>query len=376
MIAVIGASSSGLFTAWRLAQAGQAVRLYEKQPAIKPHPRRLIVTSSLSRLLSLPDELVLHHVNAFEFFADGSRGYVKLKSPDLIISRADLIKWLATKAQKSGVDIRKGWVFSSLDHKDGKGVTARLLHTRMEKQEKIRPAVLIGADGANSAVREALGAEYQLPTVSLLQAKITLPMDYPPDLVRIWFKREKTPYFFWLFPDSPHTGTLGVIVDDGKGAQQALDSFIHQMGCEVLEYEWGRTSLYVPRFRPEVRGKGFRGFLVGDAAGQVKSTTVGGTVAGIRGAVACVRAITKGTSYWKELAPLRRELWVHSFIRRFLNPLDDDNYGGVLSSLDGKGSLLGEFSRDEVSSHLIPLLFKNPRFSFSVLKAVSKGIYT
>lgn len=374
MIAVIGASSSGLFTAWRLAQAGQAVRLYEKQPAMKPHPRSLIVTSHLFRLLSLPDELVLHRVNAFELFSDGHKGYVQLKSPDLIIERADLIQWLATQASKSGVDIRQGWTFSGLNHKDEKGVTARLLHTRMEKQEKIRPAVLIGADGANSAVGKALGLNQQLPAVSLLQAKITLPMDYPPDLVRIWFKRELTPYFFWLFPDSPRTGIVGVISDNEKEVRQALDSFIHQMRWEVLEYERGHTALYVPSFRPEVRRKRFRGFLVGDAAGQVKATTVGGTVAGIRGAVACVRAITNNTSYWRELAPLRRELWIHSFIRRFLNPLDDWNYGEVLSSVDGKGSLLGEFSRDEVSSHLVSLILKHPRFSFKILKAMIKGL--
>ena len=374
MIAVIGASSSGLFTAWRLGQAGQTVRLYEKQHFMNLPPRRLIVTSYLFRLLSLPDDLVLHRVNAFEFFVNGHRGYVKLKSPDLIIERSDLIQWLATQAKKSGVDIKEGWAFSGLNQRNGRGITARLLNPETKAEEDINPAVLIGADGADSAVGKALGLNQQLPVVSLLQTKISLPSDYPPDLVRIWFKRGVTPYFFWLFPDSPHTGTLGVIVDDGKEVRQALDSFIHQMGCEALEYERGRTSLYVPRFRPEVRGNGFRGFLVGDAAGQVKATTVGGTVAGLRGAMACVRAITQNTSYWRELISLRRELWIHSFIRRLLTPLNDWNYGEILSSVDGNGSLLGEFSRDEVSSHLISLLMKHPRFSFAVIKAMIKGL--
>ena len=113
---------------------------------------------------------------------------------------------------------------------------------------------------------------------------------------------------------------------------------------------------------------------MGDAAGQVKATTVGGTVAGLRGAMACVRAITKDTSYWRELTPLRRELRFHTVIRRFLNPLDDKRYGEVLSSVDGNGYLLGEFSRDEISSHLISLLMKHPRFSFAVLKAMIKGL--
>jgi flavin-dependent dehydrogenase len=104
----------------------------------------------------------------------------------------------------------------------------------------------------------------------------------------------------------------------------------------------------------------------------VKATTVGGTVAGLRGAAACVQAIVKGTSYWEKLALLRRELWVHSFIRKFLNPLDDRHYGEFLSSLNGRGSFLGGFSRDEVSSHFLPLLLKHPGFSLKGLRAMVK----
>ncbi|MBW2038137.1 MAG: hypothetical protein JRI46_00835 [Deltaproteobacteria bacterium] len=106
MIAVIGASSSGIFAAWRLAQEGHPVQLYEKEPAFQPYARRLIVTSLLFQFLSLPEDLILHQIDAFEFIADGYRGHIQLKSPDLILERRDLIQWLATKAQKSGVELR------------------------------------------------------------------------------------------------------------------------------------------------------------------------------------------------------------------------------------------------------------------------------
>jgi flavin-dependent dehydrogenase len=374
MIAVIGASSSGLYAAWRLAQAGHQVELYEKTSDLQFSPRRLIVTSALAQLLSLSHELVLHYVNAFEFFAVGNTGYVRLKNPDLIIERTDLIAWLAEKARASGVHIQKGWAFSGLASENGQGAVVTLRHSATGKHKAIHPTVLIGADGALSAVREALGPGYRLPTVALLQAKILLPLGHPPDLVQIWFKKEMTPYFYWLVPDSSLTGIVGVIVDevDGQKAQHALDSFINHMGWKALDYEGGYTTLYVPSFRPEARRDGLRICLVGDAAGQVKTTTVGGTVAGLRGAAACARAITQDTPYERELAPLRRELRVHALIRRFLNPLDDKRYGKILSSVDGNGALLGKFSRDEVSPHLIPLLIKNPRFSLRIAKAVMK----
>ncbi len=115
MVTVIGASSCGLFTAWRLAQAGQQVTLYEKEPAFQPYSRRLIVTPYLSRLLPINEDLILNRVDSFEFFTNGSRGHIKLKSPDLIIERKDLINCFMAGAQESGVEVRKGWSFSGFN---------------------------------------------------------------------------------------------------------------------------------------------------------------------------------------------------------------------------------------------------------------------
>lgn len=371
MIAVTGASVSGLFAAWCLGEAGHNVQLYEKEPAFQPYARRLIVTSFLFRLLSFPEDLILNRADGFEFFADGYRGHIQLKNADLIIDRRDLIQWLVGKAKKSGVGFREGTAFFGLSQ-DGKGVKVRLRHTLTGRHEEICPSILIGADGADSAVGRALGL--RVPKVSILQAKIPLPSNHPANLARIYFDKQITPYFFWLFPDSPRTGIVGTVMDNGGEVRQALEGFIRKIRWKALQYEGGYTSLYVPCFRPEARMGGLRVFLIGDAAGQVKATTVGGTVPGLRGAEACVRAINKGTSYWEELVHLRRELWIHTLIRRFLNSLDDGDYGRILSSVDGRGSFLGRFSRDEMSSHLFPLLLRHPCFSFRVLRAVTKGM--
>ncbi len=371
MITVIGASSCGLFTAWRLAQAGQQVTLYEKEPAFQPYSRRLIVTPYLSRLLPINEDLILHRVDSFEFFANGSSGRIKLKSPDLIIERKDLINCFMAGAQESGVEVRKGWSFSGFNQ-DRNGGTVCIKNMLTEKSEEISPSVLIGADGPESSVAWAL--QRQTPTVSLVQAKISLPKKHPPNLVQIWFKRDITPYFFWLFPDSRETGVVGVIMKDGDKARQALDEFINQMGWEANEYESGCCSLYVPELKPEVKKGSLKVLFVGDAIGQVKVTTVGGTVTGLRGAEACIRAITKGKSYWSELAPLRRELKIHLLIRKFLNRLhDDEDYSDVVSYGEGMGSFLGSFSRDEMSPHFFPLFLRHHRIFFKALKTMIRG---
>ena len=58
-------------------------------------------------------------------------------------------------------------------------------------------------------------------------------------------------------------------------------------------------------------------YLVGDAAAQVKVSTVGGIVTGFRGARAVVDSILQNSN--KELRVLRRELGTHWLIRRALH---------------------------------------------------------
>ena len=81
--------------------------------------------------------------------------------------------------------------------------------------------------------------------------------------------------------------------------------------------------------------------MVGDAAGQVKVTTVGGTVTGIEGANAAARAILKRTSYRHELSSLKRELDLHWFIRVMLDRLDNR---GILCFSRFPVKLVEEFS--------------------------------
>ena len=58
-------------------------------------------------------------------------------------------------------------------------------------------------------------------------------------------------------------------------------------------------------------------YLVGDGAAQVKVTTVGGLVTGLRGAKAAANAILRRSDYVKELRALKRELSLHLVIPRY-----------------------------------------------------------
>ena len=63
-----------------------------------------------------------------------------------------------------------------------------------------------------------------------------------------------------------------------------LDNFLNANRFVPLAYQSGQAGMYSPKTRAEISLSGLNVYLVGDAAGQVKVTTVGGTVTGFAGA--------------------------------------------------------------------------------------------
>jgi flavin-dependent dehydrogenase len=228
----------------------------------------------------------------------------------------------------------------------------------------------VGADGARSAVARAGGWPSQ-PTVPLLQAIVDLPEDLPPDTTRVWFRPEDTPYFYWLIPESDRRGAQGLIGEDGPQARRRLDRFLEERGLEPLEYQAAR----IPRYRgwtPIHRRVGSgHVFLVGDAAGQVKVSTVGGTVTGLRGAQAVAHAIL-GRRSRPQLRALRRELDLHLWVRRLMHRFTVDDYRRLLDLLEGSAArVLAAHDRDDARRVVARLALARPRI---VLFGVRAGM--
>src|SRR5207249_7597277 len=114
------------------------------------------------------------------------------------------------------------------------------------------------------------------------------------DTTRVWFIPEDTPYFYWLIPESPKRGAAGLIGEDGPQTRRALNRFLEKQHLEPLEFQAARIPLYTRWIPVRRRLSGANVYLVGDAAGHVKVTTVGGIVTGFRGATAVAEAILNG----------------------------------------------------------------------------------
>lgn len=369
-VLVVGASAAGLFTAAEVARGGRAVRVLESKPGLEPAQRTLIVTDHFrGQLGAAANKTILNEIRRFELFTDGRSAQVALTRPDLIIERARLIRELASEAEQAGATLSFDTRFLGI------GPNARGLRIQVEskgRHEELHAGSVVGADGAASRVARASGWP-PVETVPLMQAIVKLPKDCPADTTRVWFVPDDTPYFYWLVPESAERGALGIIGEDGQDTKRCIERFLEKKKMEPLEWQGARIPMY-RRWVPVQRsmGKG-EVYLVGDAAAQVKVSTVGGIVTGFRGALGVAQAILRGGKS-NELSTLRRELGTHWLIRRALHHFQQKDYSQLVDLLDGSArQSLGEINRDESTRLLWNVLRKQPRLVLLGLRGLLMG---
>lgn len=359
-VAVVGGSAAGMFTACLLARAGRPVRVFEGSSHLDPRPRTLIVTRRIQEILGRASAgAQVNEIRRFELFTDGRAATIQLQQPDLVIERSRLIRGLAEEARQSGAQVALGHRFVSMEPQ---GQSLRLVMERNggEPQEEFRAQTVVGADGAASRVARAAGWPAQ-PTVPLVQAIVELPKGMPSDTTRVWFIPEDTPYFYWLIPESPTRGALGMIGEDGRESRRALERFLEKKQFTPLEYQAAKIPIY-RRWSPiRRRLAGGEIYLVGDAAGHVKATTVGGIVTGFRGAQGVAEAIVNGGP-GRKLRALRRELGLHRLVRKMIHPFAQAHYSKLVDLLNRPARRdLEVYTRDELGRILFNLCLHQPR---------------
>jgi flavin-dependent dehydrogenase len=371
-VAVVGGSAAGFFAAYLLARRGIPVRVFEQSERLDAAERTLIVTRHMNDLLGATGKpSIVNEVRRFELFTDGRAATIDLAQPDLIIERAKLIRSLAERAQEAGAKIHLGRSFCGLTPQPQK-ISLELQHTGKNMSEEFAAQTVVASDGALSAVAQAAGWPRPV-TVPLVQAIVPLPKDMSPETVRVWFVPDDTPYFYWLIPESAERGALGIIGESGSEARKHLEAFLVKRRLNPIAFQGARIPVYKRWVPVEKTFGNARVFLAGDAAAQVKVSTVGGIVTGLRGAAGVAEAILNPGSQ-RELRRLRRELDAHLLIRRALHDFQQDDYSRLVDSLNPTAKRsLSQFSRDEALKVLWRVCLSQPRLILMGLRGLLTG---
>jgi flavin-dependent dehydrogenase len=369
-IVVVGGSAAGLYTAAAVARGGRSVRVLESKPSLQPASRTLIVTNHFrSQAGACANESIVNEIRRFELFTDGRSAQISLSKPDLIIERRRLICGLAREAQHAGVKFSFDTRFLAL------AANGNLLSLQTEsggRRDELHATSVVAADGAASRVARAAGWPV-LETVPLVQAIVRLPKDCPADTTRVWFVPDDTPYFYWLIPESAERAAFGVIGENGRDTARCLARFLEKKGIEPLEWQGARIPVYRKWIPVRRRIGNSDVYLVGDAAGQVKVSTVGGIVTGFRGARAVAQALL-GNGGLGELLALRRELETHWLLRRTMHHFEQRHYSRLVDLLNAATrDTLRDITRDESTRLLWRVFRRQPQLVLLGIRGLLLG---
>jgi len=292
-VVVVGGGPAGATVANDLARQGRSVLLLDRAGRIKPCggaiPPRLI------RDFEIPDDLLCAKITSARMISPSGaevdmpvgKGFVGM------VNRDEFDEFLRARAQTSGAERRTG-TFSSLSRDPDGTLVVNYAGKKDGATNSIRTRFLIGADGANSAVRREALADVRKPKFVFAYHEIVkAPTDaasaattsYDSSRCDVYYDGRTSPDFYaWVFP---HGATMSVgngSANKGFSLRDAVAELRGRRGLadlETIRHEGAPIPL--KPMRRWDNGKDV--IVIGDAAGVVAPASG----EGIYYAMACAR---------------------------------------------------------------------------------------
>jgi len=271
-VVVVGGGPAGATAAAELARSGARVLLLDKEGRIKPCggaiPARLLAD------FDIPQHLITARIASADMVApSGARvgmgvgnGFVGMVDRDVFD------RWLRQRAADAGARYVAAAFTGATETPEG-GIAVTFARAR-GSAETVTARLVIGADGANSAVRRALFGKAESPPYvfayhEIVQSPGGSTAGFDPRRCDVYYQGRISPDFYgWVFPHGDTTSIgVGSAVKgfDFKGATKLLREEAGLGGQETLREEGAPLPL-----KPLKRwDNGRNALLIGDAAGVV-----------------------------------------------------------------------------------------------------------
>ncbi|MGJ4952781.1 geranylgeranyl diphosphate reductase [Bradyrhizobium sp. HKCCYLS20291] len=297
-VVVVGGGPAGATAANDLARQGHHVLLLDKAGRIKPCggaiPPRLIAE------FEIPDHLLVARISSARMVSPSNRdvdmpidgGFVGM------VDREHFDEWLRARAVQGGA-IRRTGTFSELT-RDKDGVAVIHYERRMDdgsvRADSVRARVVIGADGAVSAVaRQCIPETSEMRYVFAYHEIIRSPdRSHPvfdPTRCDVVYRGQLSPDFYsWVFPHGPTTSIGTGSAHKGFSLRGSVAQFRKAAALDDLE-TIRREGAPIP-LKPLSRWDNGRDVvLAGDASGVVAPASGEGIYYAMAGGRAAANAV-------------------------------------------------------------------------------------
>jgi geranylgeranyl reductase family protein len=404
-LVVVGAGPSGNVVARAVALKGFNVLILEEHETIGlPVHCTGKVSVRGAKELDLRSINILHEVKGANFYAPDMSSFTikRGETQAYIIDRKSFDKYLSKKAISAGAElITEAKVKKVRVNSDG----VQVIFDKENRQKKVISRVLVDAGGARSTITRSLDMYTKTTDENRLASQYELSdvKELDQEKVNLFFGKDYAPGFFaWIVPIRDDVARVGlcVSISSGKTAYRCLNKFIknHPIASEKLK---SATLIYRSSHLIPVGGTikdtitdGV--VIVGDAAGQVKSTTGGGLYYGILCSKIAGEVISEALSKSSNKKIIERKylekyqnLWRKKIgkeilysvkIRNFIDYLSDEELNKLFNVIKNNRDLVNVIETEgdidfqfQVVSPLLKRLYKqlltNPQLLFKLIKA-------
>jgi len=170
----------------------------------------------------------------------------------------------------------------------------------------------------------------------------------------------------WVVPENKKMVRVGIAVKENI-SNNYNHFIIKRFGKDYRNRIESQQAGLIPIYNPNLTTQKQNIFLVGDAATQVKATTLGGIVPGLMASKALTKSIKNYGSYernWKKA--IGKELWLHLTIRKVLDGFSKKDYNKLINICKNKKikNLLKKYDRDFPSKFLLKMVLTEPRMIY------------
>jgi len=352
MITIIGAGPIGCYCGYLLSRAGKDVQIFEEHNSIgEPIQCTGLVTSSIKEIIKIKRKTIVNEIDKVKIFSKNDCLELKLKNKNMVLDRKKFDEYLAGLSSDVGVKIFLGHKFIS--NKE------RMVKVRFNKKQKtIKTDYLIGADGPLSQVARLNNLFGRRKFIVGMQAVVNLKNEnyiefYP-----------SVGCFAWVVPENEDICRIGVA--SYSNVKRYFDRFLKLKKInnkKIIKRQGGLIPIYNPKLK--IRKNNV--YLVGDSATQVKATTGGGIIPGLKAAKILADSIICGKDYERECKrKLNINLLLHLKIRKIMDKLKEKDLDLLLKSCKKENikRIIEMFDREYPKEFILRIVLREPRFLY------------